>query len=111
MIDYEQQLPEDIASAYDNITGSYLDRGSVMMMGASHVARQLLWMETIMPKVVQRARWFLCLPQYWAWRLSGVATSEFTILGAQSHLWNVSKSCWTRIVKNRNWERLLPPIA
>ena len=41
MIDYEQQLPEDIASAYENIKGSYLDRGSVMMMGASHVACQL----------------------------------------------------------------------
>ena len=111
MIDNEQQLPEDIASAYENIKGSCLDRGSVIMMGASHVARQLFWMETIMPKVVQRARWFLCLPQYRAWRLSGVATSEFTILGAQCHLWNVSKSCWTRIVKDRNWKRLLPPIA
>ena len=106
MIDYEQQLPEDIASAYENIKGSYLDRGVVMKMGASHVARQLFWMETIMPKVVQCARWFLCLPQYWAWLLRGVATSEFTILGAQSHLWNVSKSCWARIVKERNWERL-----
>ena len=111
MIDYEQQLPTDIASAYENIKGSYLDRGSVMMLGASHVARQLFWMETIMPEVVQRARWFLCLPQYWAWRLSGIAASEFTILGAQCHLWNVSKSCWTRIVRDRNCGRLLPTIA
>ena len=111
MIDYEQQLPEDIASAYENIKGSYLDRGAVMIMGASQVAHQVFWMEIIMPKVVQRARWFLCLTQYWAWRLSGVATSEFTILDAQSYLWNAFKSCWTRIVKDCNWERLLPPFA
>lgn len=51
MIDYKQQLPEDIASAYDNITGSYLDRGSVMMMGASHVARQRCGWKPLCPRL------------------------------------------------------------
>ncbi len=111
MIDYEQELPEDIAMAYENIEASYLDRGSALMMGASHVARQLFWIETELPEAIERARWFLCLPQYWAWRMSGVAVSEFTILGAQSHLWNVPQSSWTELVRDRNWQRILPPMT
>ena len=34
IIDYEQQLLEAIASAYENLKGCYLDCGSLMMKGA-----------------------------------------------------------------------------
>ncbi|MDA0891912.1 MAG: FGGY family carbohydrate kinase [Proteobacteria bacterium] len=111
MIDYEQELPADIAIAYEKIKASYLDRGSTLMMGATHLARQLFWIETLMPEAIERARWFLGLPQYWAWRFSDVAASEFTFLGAQSHLWNVSRSFWTDVVRDHKWERILPPMT
>jgi len=50
------------------------------------------------------------VPQYWAWRLSGVAASEVTYLGAQSHLWNVPAARWSGIVDRRGWHRLMPPF-
>jgi len=111
MIDYEQPLPEDIARDYAPLAGGFLDRGSALMMGATHVARQLYWAERAAPAAVARARWLLCLPQYWAWRLSGVAASEVTILGAQSHLWNVARGGWAPIVAARGWGRLMPPMV
>jgi sugar (pentulose or hexulose) kinase len=81
------------------------------MHGATHHARQMFWMQKADPKGFSRARWFLGVPQYWAWRLSGVAVSEATVLGAQSHLWNVAERHWSPIVQSQGWQNLLPPFA
>ena len=61
--------------------GPLEERGSPIMAGAAHLARQLLWLELEWPEAVARGRWFLGGPQYWAWRLSGVAAAELTYLG------------------------------
>ncbi len=44
MIDYEQALPDDIRVRYEPLSGSFLDRGSAVMHGATHQARQMFWM-------------------------------------------------------------------
>ncbi|MDO9416763.1 FGGY-family carbohydrate kinase [Pararhizobium sp.] len=111
MIDYEQSLPDGIQQAYLPLSGSFLDRGSAVMLGATHQARQLFWMQQAEPEAFARAQWYLGVPQYWAWRLSGVAVSEATFLGAQSHFWNVAEQRWAPIVSTCGWERLMPPFA
>ncbi|MCV9967242.1 FGGY family carbohydrate kinase [Pararhizobium sp. BT-229] len=111
MIDYEQALPDDVRIRYTPLSGSFLDRGSAVMHGATHQARQMYWMQQAAPEAFSRARWFLGIPQYWAWRLSGVAVSEATVLGAQSHLWNVAERRWSPIVGSQRWGSILPPFA
>ncbi|RKE83395.1 FGGY family carbohydrate kinase [Rhizobium sp. AG855] len=111
MIDYEQPLPSAVREAYAPLAGSFRDRGSAIMHGATHQARQMLWMEMAEPERFATAHWFLCLPQYWAWRMTGSAVSEASCLGAQSHLWNIPDNSPTPIVTTRGWERLLPPFA
>jgi sugar (pentulose or hexulose) kinase len=110
MIDYEQALPEDIRAAYAPQAGGFFDRGSAVMLGATHQARQMFWIETKAKSDFDQADWFLGVPQYWAWRLCGVAASEVTYLGAQSHLWNVPAAHWSEIVGRRGWRRLMPPF-
>jgi sugar (pentulose or hexulose) kinase len=111
MIDYEQPLPPGVGAAYAPQSGEFFDRGSAVMMAATHTARQMYWAETAEPAAFARARWCLGIPQYWAWRLTGRAVSESSILGAQSHLWNVRDQCWAPIVKARGWSHLMPPFA
>ncbi|MFN0194658.1 MAG: FGGY family carbohydrate kinase [Aestuariivirga sp.] len=111
MIDYEQPLPDDVAAAYPAEAGTFLDRGSAIMQASTHQARQLLWMEMREPAALAVAQWFLGLPQYWAWHFSGVARSEFSTLGAQSHLWNVVDRRFSPIVARHGWQRLIPPFA
>jgi sugar (pentulose or hexulose) kinase len=110
MMDYEQDLPYDIRSRYASLSGSFFDRGSPIMLKAAHQARQMYWMQQAEPEKFARARWYLCLPQYWGWRLSGVAASETTVLSAQSHLWNTIERRWSPIVTAQGWEHLMPPI-
>ncbi|HSK39485.1 MAG TPA: FGGY family carbohydrate kinase, partial [Arenibaculum sp.] len=111
MIDYEQPIPEHVGRAYADLAGPFEERGSAVMLGATHLARQMLWLETDHAQAFRRARWFLGLPQYWAWRLTGSAASEVTILAAQSNIWNVPGRRFTEIVRSRGWERLLPPFV
>ncbi|WP_077964002.1 FGGY family carbohydrate kinase [Ensifer adhaerens] len=111
MIDYEQPVPEAIRLGYAPLSGSFFDRGSATMHSATHQARQLYWMQEHAPEAVAAARWYLGLPQYWAWRLSGIAASEASLLGAQSHLWNVAERCFAPIVDARGWRRLMPDFA
>ena len=110
MIDYEQPCPPEIDALYRREAGPFRDRGSPVMVGASHLARQMLWMQTAFPAEFSRARHFLAAPQYWAWRLCGVASGEISGLGAQSHLWSAMDARPTAIVERHGWDRLLPPI-
>jgi sugar (pentulose or hexulose) kinase len=111
MIDYEQALPPTIRDGYARLAGTFFERGSKTMHAATHQARQMYWMQEVDPGAFAKARWLLGVPQYWAWRLSGVATSEATFLGAQSHLWNVAERRWSKIVLERGWLQLMPPLA
>jgi sugar (pentulose or hexulose) kinase len=111
MIDYEQQAPHGLNEAYLPLCGSFLDRGSVILQAMTHQGRQLYLMQREDPARFAKARWFLNLPQYWVWRLTGVARSELSIMGAQSHLWNVVEQRFAPIVESQGWQRLMPPLA
>lgn len=110
MIDYEQAVPEDVDRAYLAEAGSYRERASAIMLGASHLGRQMLWLEMRWPEAFAAATAFLPTPQYWAWRLSGVAAEEVTSLAAQSHIWASPDRRPATLVARRGWERLLPPL-
>ncbi len=110
LVDYENEPSDEVNRRYAELAGSLRDRGSPIMPGLAHLARQLLFLEMEWPDAVARAEHFLGGPQYWAWRLSGVAATELTYLGAQSHLWDVLRQRYLPIVAKRGWDRLLPPL-
>jgi sugar (pentulose or hexulose) kinase len=111
MVDYEQPMPPDLDAAYTAQAGDVWDRGSAVMMASTHNARQMFLSEALEPATFARARWSLAVPQYWAFRLSGVAVAEPSSLGAQSHLWNVRDRRVSALVTRRGWQRLMPPMA
>jgi sugar (pentulose or hexulose) kinase len=111
MIDYENEPSAELDRRYRELVGTLQERGSPILPGLAHLARQLLFLETEWPEAVARAEHFLGGPQYWAWRLSGVGATELTYLGAQSHLWDVRERRFLSIVENRGWRRLLPPLT
>ncbi len=110
MVDYEQEMPGDIDAEYHAIVGRYRERGSPVMLGATHLARQVLWMQRAEPARFAAARALLPLPQYWAWRLSGVMATEISSLAAQSHLWSAADRAYASIVAEQGWAALMPPL-
>ncbi|WP_068108310.1 FGGY-family carbohydrate kinase [Tropicimonas marinistellae] len=110
MLDYEQEIPDWLRKRYVAVGGGFEDRGSAILHGALHQARQLLWLEQELPAAMGSGALYLCLPQYWAWRLSGVVASEITYLAAQSGLWNLTGNRAARIVARHGWTEMLPPL-
>ncbi len=110
MIDYEQAPPATVDAEYRRIVGSFRERGSAIMLGTAHMARQMLWLEHEWPEAFARARAYLANPQYWAWRLSGVMASEVTSLAAQSHLWCPADRRPAKLLADKGWARLVPPF-
>ena len=110
MMDYEQPAPPEVTRAYAAATGSFRERGSAIMLGTAHLARQVMWMERDWPEDFGRAIACLAVPQYWAWRLSGVLASEVTSLAAQSGLWCAADARPSVLVAQRGWGRLLPDL-
>jgi sugar (pentulose or hexulose) kinase len=109
MPDYEEAYPPALDAAFAALGGSFADRGSAIMHGSTHQARQLYRMQAEAPDAVAGAAAYLSVPQWWAWRLSGVAVSEYSTLGAQSLFWNVGAGRWSALVGRLGWGRLLPP--
>lgn len=110
MIDYEDTAPDWLDAAYAEVMPPYLERGSALMGGMAHLGRQLFFQQQAFPEEVRRAVALLALPQYWAWRLSGVMASEVTSLAAQSHLWNVAAGRPSGMVDRLGWAALLPAL-
>jgi sugar (pentulose or hexulose) kinase len=59
---------------------------------------------------VADAQNYVNYPQYWGWRLSGVAATEMCSMGAHSDLWNPRKLVWSSMVERLGWREFLAPM-
>ena len=110
VLDYEDEPPEVVKRAYAAVAPPFAEVCAPTNPGGLTLARQLLWQETAFPEAFARATAILPFAQYWAWRLSGVAASEVTSLGAQTHLWDPQGRGFSNLARARNWDRRFAPL-
>ena len=108
--DYEH-VPGDATDAarYDVLRPVFEESGSPQLPAGLNLGRQLDWLQARFPAEFAQARHVLMYPQYWAWRLCGVAASEVTSLGCHTDLWRPRVGRWSSLVERRGWEPLFPP--
>jgi len=75
-----------------------------------NAARQLDWMQNTHPDAWRRTRCLLPYAQYWAWLLSGVASSEVSSLGCHTHLWQPVAGRFSDWALGRGWAALFAPL-
>lgn len=109
--DYEH-VPGDATDAarYDAVRPAFEDSGSPRLPAGLNLGRQIEWLQARHPAGFARARHLLMYPQYWAWRLSGVAASEVTSLGCHTDLWRPQARRWSTLVERQGWAPLFPPL-
>ncbi len=110
ILDYEVEAPDDAKAAYEAVAPTFAETQTPHLPGGQNLGRQLFWQERDFPEAFGQAQWILAYPQYWAWRLCGVAASEITSVGCHGHLWNPQERCFSTLVESQNWRRLIPPI-
>lgn len=110
VLDYEYELPPSQDAAYRALRPPYSSSYSPLLPAGLNLGRQLAWQAHAYPGQFARARHILMYPQYWAWRLSGVAASEVTSLGCHTDLWQPARQQYSSLVERMGWSGLFPPM-
>ncbi|HZZ60500.1 MAG TPA: FGGY family carbohydrate kinase [Roseiarcus sp.] len=109
-MDYEFGEFGWIDPEYEKARPPYAETLSPSLPRGHNLGRQLFYMQRRFPDEFACATTFLAYPQYWAWRLSGVAASEATSLGSHTDLWNPGEGRLSSMVDRLGWRRLFPPL-
>ncbi|MGA8093451.1 MAG: hypothetical protein WB823_04235 [Steroidobacteraceae bacterium] len=108
--DYEDSRFESVGESYRPLRDPFELSYSPFLPLGLNLGRQLFYVESRAPELLARTRQLLLYPQFWAWRLSGVAASELTSLGCHSDLWRPLSGHPTDLAVSRGWASLLPPL-
>ncbi|WP_293353547.1 carbohydrate kinase [Phenylobacterium sp.] len=108
-MDYEDEGPEAERAAYAGLRDDFRATGSPALPQGLNLGLQLHRLEAMTgpwPDDLTILPW----PQYWAWRLSGVAASEVTSLGCHSDLWRPFDNRPSQLAIDRGWADRLGPV-
>ena len=109
-VDYEFDIDGDVAAEYDKIRPPFEETFSPHLTRGLNLGRQVYYLQRRFPAEFKAARAFLAYPQYWAWRLSGVAATEFTSIASHTDLWRPTEGRLSSMVDKLGWRRLFPPM-
>ncbi|MHA1524203.1 MAG: FGGY-family carbohydrate kinase [Alphaproteobacteria bacterium] len=109
VMDYEAAPPRHIIEGYAEIAPEFAEVFAPTNPAGLTLARQLFWQQSAFAEQFSKVKIILTAPQFWAWKLTGVAASEITSLGAQTHLWAPRKKSFSSLARQRGWNALMPP--
>jgi len=98
VLDYEFAGPDDLAGAYDAIRPGFEETGSPRLRGGLNLGAQLHWQFETDPGLKDRTATVVTYPQYWGYRLTGIAATDVTSLGCHTDLWNPYEGRFSSLV-------------
>ncbi|TGQ63404.1 carbohydrate kinase [Mesorhizobium sp. M00.F.Ca.ET.186.01.1.1] len=110
VLDYEFDGPDRLAVDYDAVRPPFTETGTPRLPLGLNLGAQFFWLEKRFPAEFAKAKAMLMYPQYWALRLTGVATNEVTSLGCHTDLWNPGKADFSSLVDSQGWRGLMAPV-
>jgi L-fuculokinase len=110
VLDYEFELPAGHVQRYDRLRPAYVNSYSPRLAAGLNLGSQLVWQAMAFPTAFAKARHILMYPQYWAWRLCGVAAGEVTSLGCHTDLWQPARQRYSALVERMGWHKLFPAL-
>ena len=110
VLDYEHQYPREIQEAYRAIRPPFSGTFSPALSGGLNAGAQLHYQKTAFPDAFARVRTIMTYPQYWAWRLTGVAANEGTSLGCHTDLWDPRHGRYSSLVDGLGIGDLMAPV-
>lgn len=110
-LDYEFDGPDALAAEYDAVRPPFAETGSARLPLGLNLGAQFFWQFRTFPDLKARTKIILTYPQYWAFRLSGVAVNEVTSLGCHTDLWMPEKGKYSSLVAREGWTDLMAPVA
>jgi sugar (pentulose or hexulose) kinase len=110
VLDYESDAPEAYRDAYDSVRPDFSTGYSPRLPAGLNLGAQLFYQSQAFPKQFAKVRWILPYPQYWAYRLTGIAATELTSIGCHTDLWDFSSGDFSTLVTSLNWRERFAPV-
>ncbi|WP_267427043.1 carbohydrate kinase [Methylobacterium sp. GC_Met_2] len=110
VLDYEHDGPDALDAEYGPVRPAFAESFSPRLPGGLNLGAQLFWQARLFSQAFARATHFVTYPQYWAWRLTGVAATEPTSLGCHTDLWAPGARRFSSLVERMDWGRLMAPV-
>jgi sugar (pentulose or hexulose) kinase len=110
ILDYEHPGPDELYTEYDAARPPFSETLSPRLPAGLNLGAQFFWQERRFPEAFAAATAYVNYPQYWAWRLSGVAATEMCSMGAHSDMWNPRALRWSSMVERLGWTSKLAPL-
>lgn len=108
--DYEQPIPEALRDDYVRQRDPFIETGSPRLPNGLNLGTQLHHLETGTPDALSGTAQIVPWPQFWAWKLCGVAASEVSSLGCHSDLWKPLQGQPSALAQRRGWAARLAPL-
>ena len=109
--DYEDAIPHEVRAEYDRLRDPFADTGSPALPDGLNLGAQLYYLTKKHSDLLSGDAQILPWPQYWAWRLSGVARSELTSLACHTDLWRPLEARPSEMARTLGWADRLAPLA
>lgn len=111
VLDYEYSGVQACSERYDVIRPEFANTCSPNLPQGLNLGRQLFWLRERYPQEFARTTYILMYPQYWVWRLTGVAVSEVTSLGCHTDLWCPGEGAYSSLVKYLDIGQKMPAMV
>ena len=98
VLDYEFDGPEHTAAAYDALRPNFAVTGSPRLPAGLTLGAQLHWLLLQHEGLLDRVTSVITWPQYWGFRLTGVAACDVSSLGCHTDLWDPAKAQFSELV-------------
>ncbi len=110
VLDYEYTYPQPIQQAYGEFRPAFAETFSPSLSGGLNIGAQIHFQKSAFPEDFARVATILTYPQYWAFRLTGIAANEATSLGCHSDLWNPTIGDYSSLVARLGIRALMAPV-
>ncbi|KHQ50880.1 FGGY-family carbohydrate kinase [Mameliella alba] len=109
ILDYEHDGPDDLSADYDALRPGFSETGSPRLGMGLNLGAQLHWMLQTDPGLRTRTARIVTYPQYWGFRLTGVAATDVTSLGCHTDLWLPAEGRFSPLVDTLGLGGIMAP--
>lgn len=110
VLDYEHVFPQNVRDAYSALRPAFSETASPALSAGLNLGAQLHFQKTCFADAFSRVATILTYPQYWVFRLTGVAANEATSLGCHTDLWRPGEGDYSGLVDALAIRSLMAPV-
>jgi len=111
VLDYEYERLDTDCAEYDANRPDFTETLSPGLSQGLNLGRQLWWLQYKFPAEFSNTTAIMLYPQYWAYKLTGVASAEVTSLGCHTDLWEPNNSAYSSLAVKLGFDKMFPPLV